>query len=605
MSESDDQDRKPPRPAAGRKSFKKAPANRKPPPKRGERKVYKLRKEGESGSDRPRGDGPPKRSFKPRGDGPPKRPFKSREDGPPKRPFKPRGDGPPKRDFKDRPGGGGAPRRDGRPWAPREQAGLKHEALIQIGAEIMHQFRHGDGPADRAFNDAVRARRFLGSSERAYLSSIFFHTLRHLRRIDESIISAFGGQVVAEERYSSGFPVMSPMGGRAWHRRLAAERQAREEKLRSFDRAVDVLRLGLAAMESEGDSAELVVKELQKSYPKLHERKDPMEGTLLRMTERAAEMMNFYRQTDKKLHQDRRHSFPAWLWGMLTAEHSEESLASLAEAMNHSAPVTLRVNTLKATMEQAEQALNSLKHARWERGGFAPQAIRLTKRIAKNKLPGLEEGRFEFQDEGSQLISIYAAPAPGMTVVDACAGGGGKALHMAALMENQGRIYAFDTDEHRLAMLPERAERNGAAILDLTLRLGVNGRLPSVRDLKDADLVVIDAPCTGTGTIRRNPEIKWRLTPAWLGYVQEEQRRLLDRWRHRVKPGGCLVYATCSLLAQENEMIIDEFLKAHGEWTLEAPESFVGPLTERGEMKLRPDQHGTDGFYAARLRKSS
>lgn len=475
---------------------------------------------------------------------------------------------------------------------------MNNKALLQLGAELMHEFRHGDGPADRAIGDYVRARKFLGARDKNFLSDVFFHCLRNLRRIDESILSAFAGTIAAETRYSTGFPVTSELGARAWWRREIPEPESDKHEQRDFDRAVDTIRLGLAAVELGLEQPLVIADELLRCWPSVRTKVPVQAGSLQRMMPRAAEIMVLYAKSRKPADQDRTFSFPDWLWALLSEGREPEEMAALGASLAAQAPVTLRVNTLKATIEDVENALREA-NITFRRATSLPTAIHLEQRVGRQDLPRVADGWIEVQDEGSQWISVYTGAAPGMTVIDACAGAGGKSLHLATLMADQGRVLAFDSDRERLGRLDKRIERCGVTIIDRSLILNARGEPPP--DTPLADIVLVDAPCSGTGTIRRAPDIRWRLSPAGLEIYRQAQRDLLDRWAHHVRPGGALVYATCSLLAAENERQTEAFLKSHPGWTITPPENFPGPVTKRGELRLQPHLDGCDGFYAARF----
>lgn len=321
---------------------------------------------------------------------------------------------------------------------------------------------------------------------------------------------------------------------------------------------------------------------------------NPMSAeTIARMVERAAELAAMFRTPKKPVDAERAYSFPGWLWGSLLDGRDPKDLARLADALLEQSPVALRVNRLKATKPEVLELLKT-NGIEAREGTLAPDAVVLSGRVPRSALPRLDDGWIEVQDEGSQLVSLFGGVRPGMIVIDACAGAGGKALHLAALMENTGRVVALDRDSSRLERLAPRARRSGASIIEV---------LPDPASLPDADLVVVDAPCSGTGTMRRNPEARWRLTSAMVVAVRQAQTELLHQWAGKVRMGGALLYATCSLLAEENEHQVRAFLTAHPEFTLDPPADF--PVALRGGMLvLEPHTHGCDGFFAARLRRT-
>ena len=205
----------------------------------------------------------------------------------------------------------------------------------------------------------------------------------------------------------------------------------------------------------------------------------------------------------------------------------------------------------------------------------------------------------EVQDEGSQLVALACRAAPGLTVVDLCAGAGGKTLALAAEMRGEGRLIASDTNRDRLSRLAPRVERAGAGNIEMRL-LDPGREAQALVDVK-ADIVLVDAPCSGSGTWRRNPEARWRLTPARLAKLVETQRKVLNLGSTLLRPGGVLVYAVCSLIDEEGAGQIDAFLSTRSGWTPESALDGVGDAAGAG-TRLTPARHGTDGFFVARLR---
>lgn len=262
-----------------------------------------------------------------------------------------------------------------------------------------------------------------------------------------------------------------------------------------------------------------------------------------------------------------------------------------ATALLDRAPLDLRVNAHKA--ERASLALPE-KAVPTD----APNGLRLEPGTPVEQWDAWRDGLIEVQDTGSQLACLAVGAQPGETVIDLCAGGGGKTLALAAAMENLGTLIASDTDRQRLSRLAPRAERAGATIIETRL-LNPGRELETLGDLAGAaDAVMIDAPCSGTGTWRRNPEARWRLTPETLGRVVETQARLLDIAAALVRPGGRLIYVVCSLLDEEGAKQFDSFLARHPRFTAQ----HLGlPLGEpRGQgIRLTPYRHGTDGFFIA------
>jgi 16S rRNA (cytosine967-C5)-methyltransferase len=280
-----------------------------------------------------------------------------------------------------------------------------------------------------------------------------------------------------------------------------------------------------------------------------------------------------------------RASLPDWL-DTLLAEQLGEAWPAVRATLNKPAEVFLRVNTLKTERR-------SLK-TRLAQDGFiteavdeVPTALRMAQRYNVFGLPAFQEGLFEVQDASSQRIAPFLQVEPGQKVVDACAGAGGKSLHLAALMQNKGKIIALDIHEWKLKELRKRAARAGVDVIETR---PIDSTKTFKRLAGYADRLLLDVPCSGLGVLRRNPDAKWKLQPAEIERLTALQQDLLSRYSAMVKPGGKLVYATCSVLPAENERQVQTFLAARGgEWTLEE------------ELFLNPAETGHDGFYAARL----
>lgn len=285
------------------------------------------------------------------------------------------------------------------------------------------------------------------------------------------------------------------------------------------------------------------------------------------------------------------HSMPDWLSEMGQKEFGGE-WPSLMQSLNKEPQIFLRVNTLKTTAEKLTQDLKAEKINVDKVVGRLqlPDALVLKERQNVFATNASKKGDFEMQDAGSQWIAPLLQVEPGQTVVDACSGSGGKTLHLASLMKNQGKIVAMDILDIKLKDLEERAARAGVKILETKL---IDPK--AIQRLeKSFDRVLIDSPCTGMGTLRRNPDIKWKLTPEQVENVCETQRDILSRYSNMTKPGGIMVYATCSILKRENEEQVKWFLST------KAGQGF----TLLSQHRLMPHKEGFDGFYAAVLKRA-
>lgn len=285
---------------------------------------------------------------------------------------------------------------------------------------------------------------------------------------------------------------------------------------------------------------------------------------------------------------------PQWIAAKLSRVIPPEEYPALLDR----ASLDLRVNRLKTTRDEL---LASLPGA--EPGVLSPDAIRLPEGTNVEDLPAFNQGLIEVQDEGSQLIALACRAAPGMTVVDLCAGAGGKTLALAAMMGNQGRLVACDVDRARLSRLTPRAARAGATNIE-TLLLDGGREADALAGLAgQADVVLIDAPCSGSGTWRRNPEARWRLTPQRLERLTALQAHVLALAAPLVKPGGRMVYAVCSLLEEEGAAQIAAFRAQTPGWSAD-PAAVAGGRAAGDGRLLSPGREGTDGFFIAALDRS-
>ena len=296
-----------------------------------------------------------------------------------------------------------------------------------------------------------------------------------------------------------------------------------------------------------------------------------------------------------------RGSIPDWLDERLALMDSPETLV---EALNRQASLDLRVNPLKA---ERDAMLTELQQSagRYEPVAmpFSPWGIRMEGRPAINRWPQFENGSIEVQDEGSQLLALLVAPRRGEMIIDFCAGAGGKTLLLGALMRSTGRLYAFDVSAARLARAKPRFARSGLSnVVPVVIDSENDARVKRLAG--KAQRVLVDAPCSGIGTLRRNPDLKWRQHPEALAELGQLQERILNSAARCVAPGGRLVYATCSLLAEENEVQAERFLASHPDFERLDAAEILGARCETLKLEgpyvqLRPDVHGTDGFFAA------
>jgi 16S rRNA (cytosine967-C5)-methyltransferase len=284
---------------------------------------------------------------------------------------------------------------------------------------------------------------------------------------------------------------------------------------------------------------------------------------------------------------DRRilESIPDWMDEAGVMGMGEEKWAAEIRALNVPAQMVLRVNTLKIGTIGLKKELAAVGWNTTE-AKLTPDALVCDRRGNIFATEAFKKGFFEVQDAGSQCIAPYLDVEPGMRVIDACAGAGGKTLQLATLMQNKGKIIAMDTEEWKLDELKKRAKRNGIHIIETRL-------IDSTKVIKrlhdSADRLLLDVPCSGIGVLRRNPDSKWKLNPIFLTEVQQLQARILRDYSKMLRSGGKMVYATCSILPKENEEQVVKFLQENPQFSLEK------------EQKITPAQHGFDGFYMASL----
>ena len=297
-----------------------------------------------------------------------------------------------------------------------------------------------------------------------------------------------------------------------------------------------------------------------------------------------------------------RAEFPEWILAKLQSFMSEEQILSLGRAMQRKAPFDLRVNTIKAKKDEVIEKLGG-ESAKW-----SPVCIRFDEKFPLNQNPLFLEGKVEVQDEGSQLLCYLLSPKRREMVVDFCAGAGGKTLLIGAMMNSTGRIYAFDVSEKRLEKLGPRLKRSGLSNVNPQWIQNEND-IRVKRLSGKIDRVLVDAPCSGLGTLRRNPDLKWRQSERSVMELKEKQLAILSGASVLLKPGGRLVYSTCSILPEENQEIVEKFLESHpGFRLLDASEIMKSQhidLDTGKYLQLRPDLHGTDGFFAAAMERTA
>lgn len=282
-----------------------------------------------------------------------------------------------------------------------------------------------------------------------------------------------------------------------------------------------------------------------------------------------------------------RESYPDWL-DELGKQQLGAAWEKMAVILNQEPKMVLRANTIKTSVSQLQEILESHQIEN-KKVAWSPYAVELVFRRNVFRLPEFKEGFFEVQDSASQMVADFLQVKPGMRVIDACAGTGGKSLHLAALMQNKGRLIALDNKAFKLEELRKRARRAGVSIIETK---EIESSKTVKRLANTADRLLLDLPCSGLGVLKRNPDAKWKLQPHEINNLIEQQREIMERFASTVKSGGKMVYATCSILPAEGEEQVKWFMEKHSEqWNFE------------GEKRYSPTHFDADGFYMALLTK--
>ncbi|HEV2185717.1 MAG TPA: RsmB/NOP family class I SAM-dependent RNA methyltransferase [Stellaceae bacterium] len=427
-------------------------------------------------------------------------------------------------------------------------------ARIAAAIDILETLTAGGRPADDVAAGYFRKHRYIGAKDRAQVARHVYAVLRHRAALDWWVERAGRNNITASPR----------------SRMIAALAVAEGEPAGEITGSFDGGRFRPAALSPVEDR---LVKALA--------------GRSLRHPAMPRAVAN---------------DLPDWLEPYLEAVYGDRLEAEMA-GLNAPAPVDLRVNLLKTNRDGARNAL-AAEHVRAEPTPWSPMGLRLTERAPLSGLAAFKDGLIEVQDEGSQLAALLLGAKPGMRVVDFCAGAGGKTLALAAAMRNRGKLLACDTADWRLDRSGQRLRRAGVS--NVERHALKSERDPWVkRHAKSFDRVLVDAPCLGVGSWRRNPDAKWRATPNDLAELQIRQHDILASAARLVRPGGRLAYVTCSLLREENEAQAERFLAETPDFTLHPAakawdEAFGIPCPAgKDYLRLTPAQHGTDGFFVA------
>ena len=422
---------------------------------------------------------------------------------------------------------------------------MRQSSLIGHTIEIYSKYADNpEKPADSLIRQFFYERKYLGAKDRRFIADAYFGTIKNKLRCEALATDATGDRVPHRALIVAAYLIAN----------AGVAPQSMQEALKEIN-----LEFPLEVFEAMGDRMR-EVKRLSALDP----------ATRLSIG----------------------YSYPRWFVERLTNEYGIEEVESILEALNDEAPTVLRVN--KLVLNTRDELRVELENEGCESAlsMIAPDALVLPKRVNVMGLSAFKRGAFEVQDEASQLVAPFASiEKSSLKVLDACAGAGGKTLHLAALLRNKGEIFATDVEGYKLEELKRRVKRSTAQ----NVRIVMPDQKPKVLGESKKewfDLVLLDVPCSGTGTLRRNPGIKWVLTEQMVAELMAKQRSILAENIPYLKPGGKLVYATCSILREEGE--------DQAKWILD---TYPGQFELEQELRTRPDKEGCDGFFAARFRK--
>jgi 16S rRNA (cytosine967-C5)-methyltransferase len=404
-------------------------------------------------------------------------------------------------------------------------------------------------PADLTISRYFARRRYLGSHDRGFIAETTYALLRDIIRVQMALGDLLS---TAAEEDQPFIAAAAHFVGMDVERRMIADATEIPER--------DLARIETALAGAEARMAEL----------------PPAEAAAMR------------------------HSVPVWLSECVLEQYGADDGAALLESLRTQAPIVMRANRLACTREELIAALAE-REIDASPGEWSPDAVVLKKRINAFTVPQFKQGWFELQDEGSQLLSLALDPHPNWRVFDACAGAGGKTLHLAAIMKGRGEVVAHDINERRLSEIRPRLKRSGAQ----NVRVMTNDEYLERREslLGQYNAVLIDAPCSGTGVLRRNPGVRLTLEREVVDRLLPQQAQILDEYAELVRPGGLMLYATCSVLREENDEQVGAFLARSPQWE-RIPVGLESQVVDAdGYYRVFPHRHGTDGFFGALLRR--
>jgi len=431
---------------------------------------------------------------------------------------------------------------------------VKKSSLIGHVVELYADVVGSSKPADHLIDIFFRSRKYLGSRDRRFIAETLYGMLRHKKRIEWILSSSDKKNLIL---YSCIAYLL--LENKETKESLAGEVDVSEDVLGRLHDAVSVEPI------FENDITTLATK----------------------------------------------YSFQEWMIAEWMKQYEKDDIEQLCSMLNTQAPTTIRVNTIKTSVDECQKLLLQ-EGIETERTRLSPFGLHLKKRVNLFQLQAFKDGFCEVQDEGSQLLSLLVDPKPRSKVIDACAGAGGKSLAMASVMNNRGEIFAMDIHSFRLEDLRKRIRRSGVEIVRIT-PIRENKEITELLGM--ADNVLVDAPCSGTGTLRRNPGMKWSVTEQMVEEMHRKQLSILTLNARYVKINGRLVYATCSMMKRENEEVVETFLSENPNFELLQPSTILERYAKHGSHQLAtlannkyfqlfPHTHNTDGFFAAVMKRT-
>ncbi len=440
---------------------------------------------------------------------------------------------------------------------------MKRTSLFGHVSELLDCVRSTERPTDGVVRDFFRTRHYLGSKDRRFITDSLYGILRNFKLLEVYVNEA--------------------------HRKI--------EPAPASDRIQSIAYCAAYHLKVQGDSVDGLTEDLSGLWRVFAPSVDCEDFLVVLSSVELPSSIS----SDPVRSLAVNHSFPESIVAEWMVRYGGEETESLCKSLNQSAPITVRVNTLRVNVEECQHALLQ-EGIKSERTNLSQCGLILEKRVNTQSMLSFKKGWFEMQDEGSQLLSLLTEPSPGHIIIDACAGGGGKTLHLAALMNNSGELIAIDVEDRRLANILQRTQRAGASIVKTYLADKDKSVLHSYKSMADA--VLIDAPCSGVGTFRRNPGMKLTFSDSFVEKVSRTQHRVLEIYTEFVRPGGRLVYTTCTLVRKENEDAIEWFLATHPEFfLLSAPEILarqgVSVDSTSPYLTLMTHRTSTDTFFGA------